>query len=210
MLTRELELDRIRQAVSGSEAALTLLLTDSHARLCQHLARRIPASLAAVVDAEDIAQEAYTEAFRHIGTFQPRGDDAFYRWIGTIAIRRLRNAIKRQRAVKRGAGDGAVGRGRPNIEDSMIGLLDLVADPGHTPSRSAARHEAVAAVRAALAALPPDYRRAVWLVHIRGYSTADAAAEMGRTESAVQNLCYKAKQRLRALLGSPSNFRGLG
>lgn len=88
----------------------------------------------------------------------------------------------------------------------MVGLLDLLGGPDHTPSRSVARHEAVAAIQSAIDGLPEDYRRAVWLVYIEGHPVAASALAMGRTERAVHNLCYKAKDRLRELLGSQSRF----
>ncbi|HEY3246482.1 MAG TPA: RNA polymerase sigma factor [Phycisphaerae bacterium] len=194
------------RAVGGDRDALTLLLTDHHPRLRDYLQRKIPLALAGTVDAEDIAQESYIQVFRHIQEFEPRGEDAFYRWLATIAVRRLRNAVKKQRAVKRGAGKLGANPARPGVEDSMVGLLDLVVAPGQTPSHFAARHEALAAMQAALAELPEECRQAVWLVYIEGCSIAAAAAEMHRTESAVQNLCYKSKQRLRELLGSRSRF----
>jgi RNA polymerase sigma-70 factor (ECF subfamily) len=93
-----------------------------------------------------------------------------------------------------------------NLERSTHMLLDLIASADKTPSRSAASHEAVEAMRAALTELPPDYRKAVQLVYIEGRSVAEAASEMGRTDRAIHNLCYKAKEHLRDLLGSASRF----
>lgn len=91
-------------------------------------------------------------------------------------------------------------------EDSVITLLELMAGPEKTPSRIATRQEAIQAVQAALAHLPQDYRKAVQLVYIEGRSVADAAAEMGRTNRAIHNLCHKAKKHLQDLLGSASRY----
>jgi RNA polymerase sigma factor (sigma-70 family) len=88
----------------------------------------------------------------------------------------------------------------------MVALLDLLAAPGRTPSQSVARHEAIDAVQSALADLPEDYRQAVRLVHLEGCSIAAAARNMQRTERAVENLCYKARLRMREFLGSRSRF----
>ncbi len=196
----------VRRAIGGDEVALTILLTESRNRLCGYLSGKIPRELGGRIDADDITQEAHVEVFRHVRSFEPRGAESFDRWVRTNALRKLRDAIKARRADRRGGGRLPVGALSANVEDSMIGLLDLLAGPDHTPSRSVARHEAVAAVHAALDGLTAEYREAVWLVYIEGRPVAAAAEQMGRTERAVHNLCYKAKHRLRELLGSDSRF----
>ena len=91
-------------------------------------------------------------------------------------------------------------------EGSVVMLLDLMASPVKTPSRNAATHEAISIVQDAMNHLPEDYQRAVRLVYLEGQSVAAAAEEMDRTERAVHNLCYKAKLKLRDLLGSRSHY----
>lgn len=197
----------MERAIRGDEVALTMLLTESRSRLCARLFRKIPTDLRGALDPDDIAQEAHVEVFRHIREFEARTPDAFDRWVSTIAVRKLRDAIKARRADRRGGGRVAVGAMPGNLEDSMVALLDLIAGPDQTPSRSAARHEIVAAVQTAIDALPEDYRQAVWFVYLEGNPFAVAAQRMGRTERAVHNLCYKAKDRLREILGSDQRFR---
>jgi RNA polymerase sigma factor (sigma-70 family) len=126
--------------------------------------------------------------------------------VATIAIRRLRNAIRRDRTAKRGGGRVGQLDAPPIDQASVVALLDLIAGDVETPSRTAAHHEAIDAVQEALRGLPDDYRRAVQLVYIEGASVADAAAMMGRSDRAIHNLCYKAKDHLRGLLGSGSRF----
>jgi RNA polymerase sigma-70 factor (ECF subfamily) len=195
----------VQAAVEGDTAALKLLLLGNHGRLCEYIGRKIPLDLRGLVEPEDIAQEAYIQVFRHIRGLQPAQPDAFARWTATIALRKLRNVIKAQRAARRGGGKrGATGS--PATEDSMVGLLDLVAAPGPTPSRALARGDAVQAMQAALAGIPEHYRQAVWLVYIEGRSVADAAAQMGRTERAVHGLCRSALKLLRERMGSASRY----
>ena len=200
------ERDLLQRAIAGDTVAVTVLLARYYERLHAQIARKIPRDLQASVDAEDILQETQVQVYRHVETFEPQGSDAFYRWVATIALRRLRNAIKRQRAAKRGAGRRGVTGGDAVAEDSVITLLELMAGPEKTPSRVATRQEAIQAVQAALAHLPQDYRMAVQLVYIEGRSVADAAAEMGRTNRAIHNLCHKAKKHLQGLLGSASRY----
>lgn len=188
----------VRRAAGGDGVALKLLLVGSNPRLNEHISRRIPADLWGAIGVEDIVQEAHMEVFTRIGAFDPQGPDAFYRWLATLALSRLRNAIKRARAFKRGG--GRRGARTRNIQDSALGLLDTLAGPGRTPSRTAARTEAIEAVQAALAELPKDQRRAVWLVHIEERSVREAAAVMGRSKRAVSGLCRRGLEMLRKRL----------
>ncbi len=202
----ERELELVRRAVAGEDAALKLLLLEAHAGLCSYVARRMPADLRPALDAEDVLQETYTQVFRRIGQFEPRGATSFQRWLLTIALRKLRNAIARERAAKRGGGVRLVEVDVRTREESCVALLDLLAAPGQTPSRCMARQEAVQAVEVAFQQLPEHYRQALWLTHFEGWSAARAAAEMGRSERALHGLCRRALKLLRDRLGSVSGF----
>ena len=196
----------IDKAIAGDEAALMVLLADADDRIRAHLTRKIPADLRSTVGVDDILQEAQINACRHITGFVAQGPDAFDRWLATIAIRCLRNAIKKQRALKRGGRGFVLEQTAMASQGSCVALLELLAAPVNTPSRCAASTEAVIAVRDALTMLPEAYRKAVELVYIEGRTVADAASVMGRTPRAVHNLCHKAKAHLRDILGSGSRF----
>jgi RNA polymerase sigma-70 factor (ECF subfamily) len=207
MATQEDPVDELAsRAIRGDQNALKVLLTNHRAAIRQRVAYRVPEWFRGTIDPDDVVQEACIDAFRNIAGFQWRGADSFDRWFLTIALRRLRDAIKRQRSIKRGGGRAPVGARMLGFDDSMVALLDLLAGPGRTPSQSVARHEAVEAVQSALADLPEDYRQAMYLVHLEGHSIAAAAQTMQRTERAVENLCYKAKLRMREFLGSRSRY----
>jgi len=202
----DLQMDPIRRAVRGDAVALTLLLTRSRRDVCAYIARHIPSDLRGQLDADDIVQEAHAEVFRHIAKFEPRGADSFDRWVKTIALRKLRDALKMRRADKRGGGNVQVHGAPPGLGDSVAMLLDLMAGAEQTPSRCVAGFEAVDAVRAAMELLPDEQREAVKHVYIDGLSVQEAALRMDRSERAIHNLCYKAKLKLRELLESQSRF----
>jgi len=195
----------VEQAVAGDEVSLTLLLTESRGPLCRLVAGKIPRDLQRIAAADDIVQEAHTEVFRRITSFEPRGGESFHRWVATIAVRRLRSAIRDHRTAKRGGGRRVAAPAR-NMENSAITLLDLLATAGVTPSRSVARREAVAAMQTALADLPEQYRQAIWLVHIEGHPVKEVAVEMGRTQRAIHGLCRRGIAQMRERLGSGSKF----
>lgn len=202
--------DAVQRAIAGDVAALTLLLTTHRRGVRDYVAGKIPSNLRGALDADDLVQDAYAEVFRHIGSFEPREADSFGRWVRTIALRKLRDAIKMRGADKHGGAKVQVHAAAPGIGDSVIMLLDLMAGDEKSPSRCAAGTEAVDAVRVAMAMLPEDYQQAVSLVYLQGLTVKEAASGMNRTERAVHNLCYKAKSRLRELLGTESRFLSRG
>lgn len=136
----------LRRAVEGDDDALAVLLAESRGELAQRVALRIRSDLQRAMSAEDIIQEAHIEVFRRIRSFDVRGMDRFDRWVATIALRRLRNAIAYERRRKRG-GDFVRAEDQRRQEDSTIALLETLVGPANTASRSVARREGVAAVK---------------------------------------------------------------
>lgn len=195
----------LRRVAEGDETALTVLLAQGRAKLLAYLRIKLPVDLQGLISADDIVQETHMAVFRRRYAFVPRGPDSFDRWVRAIAVRQLRSAIRRQRAVKRGGGQVTVGDGR-SIEDSAVALLDLLGAADRTPSSCAARKEAAGAIQTAITELPEHYRQAVWLVHIEGRQVQEVASEMGRTHRAVSGLCRRGLKLLRTQLESVSKF----
>lgn len=154
-------------------------------------------------------QEAHIEAFRRIRGFEPQSEDSFDRWLIIIALRRLRSGIRKIRAVKRGGDRRAVKTNR-RIDDSTVALFECLAASSKTPSRVTARQDAVQAMQGARQRLPEDHRQALWLVDIEERSAQDAAQQIGRSERAVQGLCWRALEQLQCILGSRSRFLASG
>ncbi|TWT43858.1 ECF RNA polymerase sigma factor SigE [Phycisphaerae bacterium RAS1] len=196
----------IRTAVAGDEAALMALLAARRPGLCAYVAARLPPDVQGRLDAEDLVQEGFVEIFRHVSRFEPRGPQAFDRWVRTILLHKVRDMIRRQRAQRRGGERRAVSPTAAWQQNSIVTLLELIATEEATPSRVVAGVEAVAALQAALPQLAPDYYQAIKSIHIDGRSVAEVAAEMNRSEGAVHLLCHKARKKLREILGSASRF----
>lgn len=197
--------DLVERAAAGDHAAISRLMIDVYPKLAARVEQRMPSDLKVVIATEDILQEAFGDAFARIDTFRPEGDDAFYRWIASIAENRMIDAVRAQRAAKRG-GDwnrlsaGAAGR------SSIACLVDLMAASDRTPSRSVSMHEAAAAVQVGLAGLRPEYREALSLRYLQGLPVAEVAARLGKTESAVHKLCSRGLQGLREAMGEASKY----
>lgn len=199
------EPELLNRAVAGDEAALERLLMQHHARLCAEMASRLPAAAQGVIAVDDVVQEAYVVLFQEITAFRPQGPGSFYNWVATIAGRKLLDALKAQRALKRG-GDARRLNAESPASASVVEWLEILATHEHTPSRSMAGREAISAIQTAIGQLRPDYREALRLRYVDGLSVSEAAARMKRTPSALCMLCHRGLRRLEEMLGTRSRF----
>ena len=157
-----------------------------------------------VLDADDVMQTTYLEAFLQIDQLTSRDAAGFVGWLTRIAENNLRDAIKALERQKRPDPRRRV-LPRPG-EDSSIALLDMLAAASATPSRDAARNENASILHTVLAKLPPDYAAAVRLYDLEGRTAKECAAELNRSLGAFYILRARAHARLRTLLGSESQF----
>lgn len=201
------ELALVHQAVGGCVAALQELLLHHHDRLRASVAQSVPRAGQALISADDVCQDAYAATCQAITTFVWSGEDSFFAWLRTIAMRRLADAIRRQSAAKRGGGSAANVVGDA-VSASVADLLALVARYDRTPSQSAAEHEASALVNSAIRQLSADHQQVIQLRYFEGRSIAEVAAEIGRTPQATQMLCGRAVDALeRALINRGEIFK---
>ena len=192
----------LAQAVAGNEDAL--------ARLIELHGPSVRAGLVigeqwrSAIDADDVMQVAYFEAFMRIRDFIPNGEASFVAWLRRMAQNNLKDAIRGLGQQKRPPPGKRI---KPNpAADSWLDTFEALGGISRTPSRSAAAHEAKAALEWALGRLPPDYAQAVRLCDLDGLSAREVAERMGRREGAIRMLRARARDWLRELLGSPSRF----
>ena len=127
--------------------------------------------------AQDIVQETLLRAWRSLEALTD--DRAVKPWLLTIARREHARLHERKRLVTVDLDDLAV------AEDPALGRSD--------------DHE-TADVRAAILALPDEYREPLVLQVLMGYSTDEIAAQLGLTNGAVLTRLCRARQRLRAVV----------
>lgn len=196
----------VLEAVAGNQAALEQLLLARHDRLFAKLNRRMPRDLRGELGPEDLLQEVFVAAFQNISQFQPQTNVSFDRWLARIATRKLISQIRHKRAIKRGGGRQAAMIDPGSPSQAALNLLDIVAVHESTPSRSAARREALRALDIAFNGINDDYRRVIQLRFIEGLTVEQTAKQMSRTRRAVEMLCHRALRRLRDDMGSASQF----
>lgn len=194
----------LHKAVSGDGDALETLLLQHFDRLVDGISRRIPDDVRSALSAEDVVQDAFIVAFQRIGSFEPQGGEAFFAWLSRIAENRLMDAAKALRSAKRGGGWVRMTDARD--DDDIIPLLEMLPTHSRTPSRSAAAHEAVSALGAALDSLDPDYREVLRLRYIEMSPIAACSERLRRSEGAVHMLLGRALAALRARLGDTARY----
>jgi RNA polymerase sigma factor (sigma-70 family) len=125
--------------------------------------------------AEDIAQEAFLRAWRHAQVFDPRRASVAT-WILTITRNLAVDALRLRRAVA----------------TDPDKLIDMALAPGSaSPEARAESSDVAERVRAALASLPVEQRRALVLASVYGY-TADEVSKLesvplGTAKSRIRN-----------------------
>lgn len=195
------ERDRVARAVTGDKEALGELLEIFGPQIEAGLT--ISPTWRGSLDSADVMQVTYLEAFMQIGRFDAGRPEAFSGWLRRMAENNLRDAIRgleaRRNPPPRLRLDAYGG-------DASMALFDVLTAGIGTPSGAARRNDAGDRLRQALRCLPPDYSRTVELYDLEERSVEDVAAALGRSTGAVYMLRMRAHERLRELLGKPSEI----
>jgi RNA polymerase sigma-70 factor (ECF subfamily) len=170
--------------------------------------RRMGSRLREVMSAEDIWQDTLLHVWRDRGACVWHGFPALRRWVLSVAENRIRNAADRHAAHKRGGATQSpqVGAAPPPDEAThgpRPSAMDAVT--WTTPSQVAVAGERLAAMRAAVDALPSDLREVLHLRLFEELTVPEVAARLGLGESAVKHRFRRAaalyEAHLRARLG---------
>lgn len=198
------DLQLIERATAGDAAALRTLLERCGPQLSREMRGQIAPVWRSQIDADDVMQVTYLEAFLQLHTLLVRDAAGFYSWLRRIALNNLRDAIKELERKKRPNPSRRVDG--PTSEESYVALVEALGATSATPSRDAARREIGGIIERTLERLPPDYRRVIRRCDLEGRDAGEVAAEMGRSPGAIHMLRARAHDRLRALLGSEADF----
>ena len=136
-----------------------------------------------VTEAEDLAQEAFIQLFRKIGSF--RGDSAFTTWLHRLTVNQvLMHFRKRKVRDEKTTDDGET------PEQVVLGT--------ENPTRMPVMDRI--ALDKAMAQLPPGYR-AVFILHdVEGHEHAEIGRMLGCSVGTSKSQLHKARMKLRRLL----------
>lgn len=137
-------------------------------------------------EAEDLAQETFVRLWQYRDRFQP--DKPLKPWILGIAVNLARNRL---RWWKR----------RPVVAlDEWTEVPERLTQGAEEGSQRMESAERAAAVRDAIATLPPDFREAIVLFEYEQMSYQEIAEALGTTPKTIENRIARGREKLRANL----------
>lgn len=159
-------------------------------------------------DAEDLTQEAFVRVWAAFDRYdRSRSFEGWlFRILSNLAIDRWRRgagtSICSLDAESHSAKSLATLRGHSqggNRDSGNATLLSCLADerPSVMPEQSLFRSEVGRKVRTALEALPRDYRKAVLLADVQGYSYEEIASHVGCPVGTIRSRLHRGRQLLR-------------
>lgn len=194
----------LERAACGDADVLSNLLATYGRQVWAEIDRDIDPKWRAIIDADDVMQVTYLEAFLEIRRLSARDEAGFLGWLRRIAQNNLRDAVKEQGRQKRP--QPGMRLERPLNTDSYVTLVEHLGMTTSTPSRHVAAGEAMQYIEAALRQLPDDYAAVVRMYDLEGRDIAQVAAALKRSTGAVHMLRARAHDRLRGLLGASGDF----
>jgi RNA polymerase sigma-70 factor (ECF subfamily) len=149
-------------------------------------------------DAEDAVQDAVVRAFRAYHSFAGGNAQA---WLLAIVRNTCLTALQRRR------GEGKV----LVLADAMAETefpRDTVPDPGPLPDARVITEEETRRLRAAIAALPVQFREVIVLRELHDLSYREIAAVVAAPVGTVMSRLARARERLAATLREPASRSG--
>lgn len=194
----------MQKANGGDTAAMAEMLREVGPRVRARIEPKIGRQWSGLVEVDDVMQVTYMEAFLQAGRVTVRDETTFAAWLTRIAENNLRDAARAfDRARRPDPRKRVTG---PANEDSYVGLVEVLGVTSSTPSRAAARQEAVRVMDGALSKLPADYAKIVRLYDLECRPIEEVAREMKRSSGACYMLRARAHDALREAMGTASQF----
>lgn len=136
-----------------------------------------------VTEAEDLAQEAFIQLYRKIGSF--RGDSAFTTWLHRLTVNQVlmhfrKRSVKLEKTTEEGETPVQIVQGTEN--PNQMPVIDRIA------------------LDRAIAQLPPGYRSVFVLHDVEGHEHEEISRMLGVAVGTSKSQLHKARMKLRTLL----------
>jgi RNA polymerase sigma-70 factor (ECF subfamily) len=143
-------------------------------------------------DAEDCAQDAVVNAYRHLAKF--RAESKFSTWLTTIVVNEARQKLRKARRAKENSLDEPI----PGEEEEITPAP--LTDWREIPLETLERKELREALRAAVESLPDIYRQVFTLRDLEELNVAETAQALGVNENTVKVRLHRARMMLQKQL----------
>jgi len=180
----------IRQAQKGSRTAFDTLVR----RYDQPVLRLALHMLGSEQDAQDVHQEAFIKAYRHLNNF--RFECSFYTWMYRIVTNLCLDQLRRRKSRREDSATMIDASGEEH--DLLSNLSD--DRPMANPARELERKNLAVSIAAALDTLTPRERMVFELKHYQGLRLRTIGEMLSTTEETAKNTLFRATRKLRAKL----------
>jgi len=177
------EAEAIERAKQGDAEAFQALY-DRHKRRVYSLCLRMTANTA---EAEDLAQEAFLQLFRKIGTF--RGESAFSTWLHRLSVNVVLMHLRKKslpvvslEETTQNTEEDSPKKDFGAEDLSLVGSIDRLQ------------------LQKAVESLPPGYRTIFVLHDVEGYEHNEIAGIVGCSIGNSKSQLHKARMKLRDIL----------
>ena len=172
----------IRLVLEGNTSAFDVIVRRYNTKVYS-LAYRL---LNSVEDAEDVAQDTFSQAFKGLGSF--RGTSKFYTWLFRITYNlAISQRRKRKPALSL------------NSQTDSQGEITFPSDDA-SPMKNMEDEEGKTLMDKALGLLSLDHRAGLVLKEIEGFSYEEIALSLGVPVGTVRSRLHRARLELRAIL----------
>lgn len=180
----------IREAQRGNRAAFDTLVR----RYDQSILRLALHMLGNEQDAQDVHQDAFIKAYRHMGNF--RFECSFYTWLYRIVTNLCLDQLRRRKSRREDPAT-ALDAGGEEM-DLLANISDdrAMANPG----RELDRKVMAQGISAALDKLTPRERTVFELKHYQGLKLRTIGEMLSTTEETAKNTLFRATKKLRTNL----------
>ena len=179
----------IRRAQAGNHDALEKLFSNLSPALYQTALRLVGTP----EEAEDVLQEGMLSAYRNLRRFEGRSQ--FSTWLTRIVINAALMRLRSRRSRP------AVSLDERLAEDDDMTFADQFPDNAPNPEQVVARRELEDVLRRNLETLSPVLRSAFILREMEGFSTEEAAEELGISQGTLKARLHRAKRQLARVVG---------
>jgi RNA polymerase sigma-70 factor (ECF subfamily) len=197
-------------AAAGDQAAWAALLTPHEPKLRRVIAFRLDQRLQGRVDAADVLQETYLEAWEHLADYRRQPPVPFFLWLRGVAGNKLRELHRHHLGARmRDAGREVSLYHGTLPETTSAALAAQLLGRLTRPSEAAVRAEMKLRLREAINGMDPLDREVLALRHFEQLSPAEAAQVLGIKEKAAGMRYVRALRRLKEILaGLPGGLEG--
>ncbi|HZH30051.1 MAG TPA: RNA polymerase sigma factor [Pyrinomonadaceae bacterium] len=170
----------LAQMAAGGDLSAFEQLYERHNRRVYSLCLRMTQNVA---EAEDLAQEAFIQLFRKIGSF--RGESAFTTWLHRLTVNQvLMHFRKKGVRLEQTTDDG----------ETPVQVVTGTQNPNSMPVVDRI------ALDRAIGQLPPGYRTVFLLHDVEGHEHEEIARLLGCSVGTSKSQLHKARMKLRMLL----------